>query len=264
LIDRKKIAEVVLQRAVIFSLILMLVGLTLLYLSTKFEEWQWPIRTTLTREFGAFCLVSFILGLWWDFIGRRSFADEILSKVGMSRDLELAGITTVAMDFRDSRIDWRSMFSTSTRLDIWMSYGSTWRNSHLSEIEQFLQVKGNLLQVAVPNPDDARMMDTLAERFSEDATALQGKVKQTIRDFQSLATGATGRGKVKIYLASSVPLFTFYRFNNLAILAFYNHRKGRSPVPTLVCRKEGTLYQYIVEEFAHLASGGPIATEPTV
>jgi len=179
----------------------------------------------------------------------------------MARNLEDAGIKIVAMDFRDTRIDWKAMFSSSTRLDLWIAYGSTWRHSHLSEIEQFLKDKGNLLQIALPDPNDERVIRTLADRFSEEPAKLEAKIKETIKEFQNLAAG---EGKVRIFLASSVPLFTFYRFNNTAVLAFYNHRKGRMSVPTFVCTKEGTLYQYIAEEFAFLTSGEPLATEPIV
>lgn len=260
-IDRQRISEIVSLRAALFSLLLVLAGIGFLFLSANCEGWHWPICESVFREAGAFCLVTFILALWWEVIGRRSFTDELLSKIGMARDLELAGITTVAMDFRDSRIDWKDMFSSSSRLDVWIAYGSTWRNYHLAEIEEFLRQEGNLLQIAVPDLNDTRILQTLAERFSEDPARLQAKIQETIREFRGLANGP---GKVRIYLAKSVPLFTFYRFSNSAVIAFYNHRKGRLSVPTLVCRKEGTLYQYIGEEFAFLASGEPLAPETAV
>ena len=261
MIETKGQSEALTLRAVILSLLLILAGIAALYYSAEFEEYHWLIRASIFRELGAFFLVTFILCLWWEVFGRRSFNDEILNKIGMARNLEVAGITTVAMDFRDSRIDWKTMFSSSTRLDIWIAYGTTWRNSHLPEIEQFLKNKENLIQIAIPNPNDQRIVQTLAHRFGMEPAQLEVKIRETIREFQSLTVG---EGKVRIYLASSVPLFTFYRFNNSAVVAFYNHRKGRMSVPTFVCTKEGTLYQYIAEEFAFLSSGEPIATESTV
>lgn len=99
--------------------------------------------------------------------GRRAFTDELLDKIGMARNLATAGVTLIAMEFRDTRIDWASMFATSNRLDMWLAYGSTWRNSHRHEIEEFLTHKENLLRIALPNPDDAKVIQTLADRLGK-------------------------------------------------------------------------------------------------
>jgi hypothetical protein len=45
-----------------------------------------------------------------------------------------------------------------------------------------------------------------------------------------------------------MPLFSFYRFNNKAVFALYNHRAGRLPVPTFVCEEGGFLFRYLTDE----------------
>src|SRR5205809_2846365 len=47
------------------------------------------------REAGAVLLVSGVLGTIWEFAAKRAFADEVLAKAGMSRDLADAGIEVV-------------------------------------------------------------------------------------------------------------------------------------------------------------------------
>jgi len=57
------------------------------------------------------------------------------------------------------------------------------------------------------------------------------------------------KGELEIYFSAIVPVFTFYRFNNKAVFALYNHRVGKLPVPTVICDNEGFLFHYITAEF---------------
>jgi hypothetical protein len=55
--------------------------------------------------------------------------------------------------------------------------------------------------------------------------------------------------KIKIWFLPAAPVFSFYCFDTIAILALLSHRRGLVEVPAFVCEKGGTLYDYIHQEF---------------
>jgi ribosomal protein S24E len=224
------------------------VGIFFLFCSQFSEEWHHPIRAVVLREVGVLLFVTAVLTLTWELIGKRSFTDEILSKANMSRDLADAGILVVVPNFRDSRIPWDELFKNSNRLDIWVSYASTWRNTHAQAIEKLLSRKDARVRVVLPNPNDDRVVQELALRYEKSKEVLKGQIEEAITAFQRIGSN----GSVEIYLSKTVPLYTFYLFTNKAVVALYNHRKGRIPVPTLVCDEDGFLFKYVEEEFEDL------------
>jgi hypothetical protein len=221
------------------------IGVGFLFWSQFAEEWHHPIRSVVLREIGVLLFVTSALTLAWELIGKRAFADEILIKANMSRDLADAGIEVATQNFRDNRIPWDQLFNNSNRLDIWVSYASTWRNTHAQAIEKLLSRTGARMRVVLPNPANDSVLQELADRYEKTKEALKAQIEEAITAFTQLQR----LGPVEIYLANTLPIFTIYIFTNKAVLAFYNHRKGRIPVPTIVCGEDGFMFDYVTKEF---------------
>jgi len=185
------------------------------------------------------------LTLAWELIGKRAFTDEILLKANMSRDLADAGIEVATQNFRDNRIAWEQLFANSNRLDLWVSYASTWRNTHAQAIEKLLSRKDARIRVVLPNPANDRVLQELADRYEKTKEGLKKQIEEAIAAFTQLKAPGT----VEVYLANTLPIFTIYIFTSKAVIAFYNHRKGRIPVPTLVCGEDGFMFKYVTKEF---------------
>jgi len=43
-------------------------------------------------------------------------------------------------------------------------------------------------------------------------------------------------------------MFSFYRFDNLVVLALYRHHKVRGGIPVFIAEKGGTIYDFVQEE----------------
>lgn len=56
-------------------------------------------------------------------------------------------------------------------------------------------------------------------------------------------------GSVELWFLPKCPVFSFYRFDHIGILAMYKHQKGRGNVPTFVFEQGGTLYDFMRQEF---------------
>jgi len=252
LTNHSEAKELTNSRAIIFGILFGFLGIGLLLFSGYAEVHEWKISASMLRELGAFATISVVLGLWWEIAGRRKYTDELFAKIGMARDLGTAGISAITTSFKDDRIDWTSYFAHSTRLDMWVSYASTWRNHNIDKIKDLVGRKDSKIRIVLPDPENEEVLQQLASRFGQKADELRKNIRQAVTEYRGLATQAE---KIEIYFSPKVPLYTFYVFNNVAVLAFYNHSDGKLPVPTFVCTNGGTLFQYQVNEFAALLSG---------
>jgi hypothetical protein len=178
--------------------------------------------------------------------GRRAFLDEVLAKVSMSKELTFAGIAKVSDSFHDADIDWNGLFSSTSRLDVFFSYGHTWRGTHSAKLRDLASKSGAKIRVVLPDPDNAMVVGELARRFSMTPERVRDYIVEAEEDFSALRERGA---QVEIFFLPMAPLFTFYRFENEAVLAFHNHRLGRNPVPTFIVRRGGTLWSYLKEEF---------------
>ena len=141
------------------------------------------------------------------------------------------------------------LFAESTKLDIFFAYGSTWRNTHSDELDRFVKRGDARIRVVLPDYADDQTMTELTRRFGYGKEDLIRRVTEAQEYFSRLNEVARTYGSaVDVWALPAAPQFTFYRFDNKAILALYSHRKERTAVPTLVLAK-GNLYEFIKREF---------------
>jgi hypothetical protein len=233
----------------LWSIGIALVGLVFVFYSTRLNEAEHHWTGALSQEGGAALFIAGVLSMLWERGGKRAFADEILAKANMARDLAEAGLVTMVDSFKDARIDWGSLFKNACRLDMFISWGATWRNTHAEQIEKLLSDEEARLRIVLPDPEDRHVVESLANRFQKDTEYVRRMIDEARGFFQHQKDKAEGKGKVEIYYTKIVPVFTFYRFNNKAVFALYNHRTDKQPVPTAVCDSEGFFYRFISAEF---------------
>jgi hypothetical protein len=233
-------------RIQLLSLLFVIVGFASMFASPSVEAAGYHKIAALLHEGGAALVISGALAALWELAGKRAFADEVLAKANMSRDLAEAGIDVVTYSFKDDRISWEQLFKNACRLDVFVSYAHTWRNTQVERIDKLLSDNSAVLRVVLPDPDDKGVLTSLADRFEMQPEDVRRSIEEGKGFFEHRKRKA--KGTVEIYFSSIVPLFSFYRFNNKAVFALYNHRKGRLPVPSFVCDSDGFLFKYISEE----------------
>jgi hypothetical protein len=264
----KLFAERVNYRALLMLVPITAAGTGFLFWSQFSEAWHHPIRAVVLREIGVLLFATVALTLVWDLVGKRAFADEILAKANMSRDLADAGIDVFTSDFRDNRIPWPELFKCSNKLDIFVSYASTWRNIHLSEIERLLSRQDGHIRVILSDPTNEDLLASLAKRFGKEKDFLKKQIEESIafwRERNQQSKRSEGDAdKVEIYLTDTAPFFTFYLFSTKAVAAFYNHRSGRIPVPAFVCDEDGYMFRYLSEEFEGIRGNAKFAESVSV
>lgn len=252
----KLLKERVNLRVLLSAIVIALIGLGFILASLSW--WQdYPVRQALSREAGALLLVSGVITFLWDLLGKRALLDEVLAKAQLSRDIDEAGVSRITGTFQSDELDWASYFRNVTNLDIFVSYARSWRNTHLEDLKQVARKKNSCIRVVLPDPEDEQTMLELSRRFAYDTDHLVNLIEEAKVDFEQLRSSSGG--SVEVWFLPVAQTFSFYIFDQIAVIALYTHRRERLPVPTLVCDKGGWLHAYVREEFDAMVDGTSLA-----
>ncbi|USQ80104.1 DUF2157 domain-containing protein [Ornithinimicrobium faecis] len=236
--------------------ILMAVGAILLALFLFwFSNTDWLAghrawQSTLNQVAGL-VVATGLLGVAWELLGKRRFAEEVLAKARLSTDVVDAGIIRVTDQYLDE-VEWAELFDDVNKLDIVVAYGRTWRNSHAQRLQKVASRSGTRMRVFLPDPNDDDTMRVMGERFNMTPDVVKQTVREAITDFSTYATA--GQGKVEVYVRPGDAVFSCYRFDGRAVLTLYSHAKERrTSVPTLVVRG-GQLFNFVYGEIKAIKS----------
>jgi hypothetical protein len=247
-------------RSLAISLLIVALGFLLIYFSEDGEWWKdHDVFQGTVREVGKLLLATGILATAWDLYGKRAFLDEILAKAQIASEIRNAGIIKITDTFH-SDIDWRTYFRTVRHLDIFLAYGRTWRNTHIQELQGVAARRGSRIRIVLPDPEDQETVAELSRRFNKAPAYIVDAIRETEEFFKDLRRNAYAKdpqaADIEIWLLPAGPQYSSYRFDDLAILALYNHSKGRDPVPTFICARGGTLYDFVRRDFRSMTEGG--------
>jgi hypothetical protein len=244
--------------------VLALLGVLCLYVSGWSTGWlaEHKAVQSLIRELGALFIVAILLGGVWELVGKRAFAREVLETARTSADVETAGVTRIGTNYLTDP-DWADLFHNVRELDVFLAYGSTWRNTHLSHLHKLASEPGGKIRVFLPDPEDPATMSTLATRFAYTQDDLQSRIEDARKSFAEMVVpnGAT----IEVYFRPGDRLFSFYRFDSKAVITLYNHTGTRATVvPTLVFERGGSLYAFIEAEIRAIERQSRPAALPVV
>lgn len=224
------------------------VGAYCLYLGgeeTHFWRSNQALRT-LMEQLGGLLIVSSLLSTLWELVGKRAFAREVLEDTRISAEIEASGLKRISTQFFDDAA-WEQCFKGVQKLDIFAAYAQTWRNMNLARLQKVANRSNGRIRVYLADPDDEFTMATLAQRFGTDPQELRRRIWATKEGFEDLRVA--GGASIDVFFWPGDRVYTFYRFDNRAIISMYKHNKGRSPIlPTIMCESGGSLFQFVYDE----------------
>ena len=214
-------------RTVLIAIAGVCAGVILLYISgsPSFAQNQ-PSLQTLVRELGSLLIVTGGITILWDLKGRREFADEVLAKAQVSADVRSSGLQRLSMQYL-SDVEWSRMFQRAREIEIFVSYGTTWRSVHWARFEEFSRGKGNRLRVYLPDPEDQTTVSVLALRYDSTSEQIKQRITEAASAFASLRQ-ARGGADIRIYYRRGDPTFACYRFDDEIVVTLYSHRRARA------------------------------------
>ena len=238
-------------KAYSFAVSIFALGVVALFASAHEHRWLSEEWRVVTREVGALLVVTGVLSVFWELFSKRSVIDEVLSRVGIVRNIHDSGLLEITGDFH-REIDWEALFKNARELDIFFACGRTWLGAHGSKVLEVV-ARGGQIRVVMPDPDDARIVEELARRFSTQPDELVNRIRHTLSTFEDL--GKQGNATIAVWFLPRPPVFSYYRFDDRALLATYHHRNTRWHVPAFTFERDGSLFRYFAEEFDAMISG---------
>jgi len=239
-------------KALSFSLAVILIGAIALFTAANESSWSSEEWRVLTRELGALFVVTGALSVFWELLAKRTVIDEVLSRVGIVRNINDSGLLEVTPDFKRD-INWERLFQNVRELDIFFAYGRSWQGAHDSKLREVAARGKGHIRVVLPAPEDARIVAELARRFSTEPADIARRIHDTVTAFEEL--GKASPARIEVWFLPRPPVFSYYRFDDEAIFATYHPRDSKWQVPAFTFARGGSLFEYFEGEFEAMISG---------
>lgn len=214
-----------------------------------------PWLQVLLRDLGALLIASVAVAILWELFSRRALLAELLAETNLVEDIEATGLIRVSEKWQ-GEVDWPSLFNSSDTFSCFFMYARTWRNSYRDTLSRFSKKPKARATVVLPDPDLPMLMAHLAARIGVDTTEMEARVRQTASELQEcFSSERGGKAELSIWYAPIAPVFSYYKFDNIAVFTLYKHSIQKVEVPTFTVRKGGTLYEFLSKDFESLVDG---------
>ncbi|MFG2552901.1 hypothetical protein [Streptomyces sp. NPDC048581] len=231
----------------LISVISLLVGILLLYVSGLPWFDEHPTFGTLANQFGGLVIASVTLAVLWELVGKRSFSREMLEILRLKNDVDTAGLEAIGTDYVKV-FDWENRLETAKNLDVFAAWATTWRNTHQARLTRVASRSDAKIRICLPDPSNPDCVKLFATRFNMTEDRVRSKLTEAIDGYKAL-DGSSGSGRVEIYVSPVFRAFTAYRIDGHFIVSLYHHKDSRSgSIPALSCREGGSLYEFFLDD----------------
>ena len=232
------------------SLAVCAAGIGLIILGLVFESDSLP--RIILQNLGGVFVVAATVNFLWEIWTRHAFLNETLKSINVSKNLYEAGITTYTTDFNRG-YDWSSLLNKARRFDAFFSYANTLRNWYQVELEELSRRHGSHVRIVLPDPDDPVVRLELARRFHCQEQELADNISGAFHSLSDLKAIADEHEAIfEIFFLKAPLLYSYYRFDDESVVAFFKHRPGRGNIPTFGLHRGGTMFDYYCDEFDYL------------
>lgn len=226
---------------ILASLLIVGVSVGVIWLGSLGEEWYHFVLT----QIGTALLVAAGVGVLWDSWGKRLLADEIFEKMKVGEAASRWGVKDLSLSWNEQ--PWPELFAKGPNVDVMLGYGQTWRGVAHSGLEEFLAQRKNTLRVCLPDPAVDWLMVSLGHRYNQTPERLRERVREAARYFADLRDA--GEATVQIFFRAGQPLYALYRFESVALVTLYPHRKERSSKVPAMTMETGEMVEWLKQDF---------------
>lgn len=251
--ESRPAAENTTLKNVLAAIVLTGLGFLVLLLASH-EDW-WDDRQTgqvFLQQAGGAVAVAGILSVLWELAGKRAIREETFELAGLRHEVDRAKLERIVEDYNE--LDWPGMLASTTKVDLWVSYGRTWRGANFSHLQEMLKDSNARLRVVMPDPQDQDALVLMAERYNKPTHELIVLMEEARRDLEGLAERS--KASVEIYLRAGEPLHALYLLGGKAVVTLYSHQRERGSTPALVASAGGHLHAFLKRDMEALISQG--------
>lgn len=158
---------------------------------------------------------------------------------GIVRIAPFAGLVT--------RFD--ELITSSSTMVLYFIHSRRWRENHAAAIKAFMAREENTLEVFLPDLENHELMFSLEKHF-DDGPLIPALVEDAYRYFARLAR--EHQKPVQIRLFGRYPTYSFYRFDDRAIIAMYSNSVAKKELPAFEVTADGFLGSFLAADIEDL------------
>jgi hypothetical protein len=161
---------------------------------------------------------------------------------------QLAGIIRVG-PFAGFYQRFEDLIASSSHMVLYFIHSRRWRENHDAAMKAFLARKETTLEIFLPDLENHELMFSLSRRF-QDGSLTPTLVVDAYRYCSRLAREY---GKpTDIWLFGRYPAYSFYQFDQQAILALYSNTAAKKDIPTFEVSTDGLLGKFLATDIDDL------------
>jgi hypothetical protein len=140
------------------------------------------------------------------------------------------------------------LIASATRMQIFFIHSRRWRENHDAAIKAFLARPETSLEVFLPDLENHELLYSLEKHF-DDGPLIPALVADAYRYFSRLARETR---RVEIWLFGRYPTYSFYGFDERAIIALYSNSTAKKELPAFEILRDGFLGKFLAEDIEDL------------
>jgi len=140
------------------------------------------------------------------------------------------------------------LIATTRRMQLFFIHSRRWRENHDAAIKAFLARPDSWLEIFLPDLENHELLYSLEKHF-DDGPLIPALVADAYRYFGRLARDTR---RVEIWLFGRYPTYSFYGFDERAILALYSNSTAKKELPAFEIMRDGFLGRFLAEDIEDL------------
>jgi len=141
------------------------------------------------------------------------------------------------------------LIASSSSMVLYFIHSRRWRENHDAAIKAFLGREGTSLEVFLPDLENHELMFSLEKHF-DDGTLIPALVEDAYRYFARLARDY--QKPIQIRLFGRYPTYSFYRFDERAVMAMYSNSVAKKELPAFEITSDGILGGFLAADIEDL------------
>jgi hypothetical protein len=141
------------------------------------------------------------------------------------------------------------LIGSTTQMVLYFIHSRRWRENHDAAIKAFMARENTTLEAFLPDLENHELMFSLEKHF-EDGPQIPALVTDAYRYFARLARDF--QKPVPIWLFGRYPTFSFYKFDERAVIAFYSNTASKKDLPAFEITTDNFLGNFLAADIDDL------------
>jgi hypothetical protein len=141
------------------------------------------------------------------------------------------------------------LIATSTQMMLYFIHSRRWRENHAASVKAFLGRENSTLEVFLPDLENHELMYSLSKHF-DDGPLIPSLVIDAYRNFARQSREF--QKPIAIWLFNRYPTYSFYRFDERAVIALYSNTAAKKDLPAFEVDNDSFLGQFLSADIEDL------------